>query len=243
MKTVHRACIVTLGLVALPGVFLMHARAADAARQEERDAMVVEQIESRGVRDPTVLRALRSVPRHLYVPSRHQASAYADHPLPIGHGQTISQPYIVALMTRLLDVKPGSRILEVGTGSGYQAAVLAEITPHVHTIEIIRPLHDAARIRLAALTRLDSSHVRHGDGYNGLPDRAPFDGIIVTAASDHIPPPLLRQLKPGGRMVIPIGPVHATQRLVLVEKNTEGKIRTHSILPVVFVPLTRAEPR
>ena len=200
--------------------------------------MVREQMAKRGVTDKAVLDAMRRVPRHLFVRPSDKDEAYEDHPLPIGHGQTISQPYIVGLMTELLALKPGDRVLEIGTGSGYQAAVLAEITTNVYTIEIVQPLHKEAQKRLLTLSKMEADRVRPGDGYFGLPDKAPFDAIIVTAAADHIPPPLLRQLRAGGRMVIPIGPVHLTQRLVLVEKDAEGKVKTRSVLPVAFVPLT-----
>jgi protein-L-isoaspartate(D-aspartate) O-methyltransferase len=190
-----------------------------------------------GIRDTKVLDAMGSVPRHWFVPSNMQDNAYADRPLPIGYGQTISQPYIVALMTELLNPKPGAKILEVGTGSGYQAAVLTKFTPDVYTIEIVGPLHQQAVPRLQKFG-LGAERVLHGDGYFGLEKAAPFDGIIVTAASDHIPPPLIQQLRPGGRMIIPIGPVHATQRLVVVEKDDAGKVRSRTVHPVRFVPLT-----
>ena len=190
-----------------------------------------------GIRNPRVLQAMQEVPRHLFVPENMQREAYADRPLPIGYGQTISQPYIVALMTELLNPQPGSKILEVGTGSGYQAAVLTEFTPNVYTIEIVEPLHREAVPRLQKFG-LGADRVVHGDGYFGIEKAAPYDGIIVTAAADHIPPPLIQQLKPGGRMVIPIGPVHATQRLVVVEKDASGKVRSRSVHPVRFVPLT-----
>ncbi|MBI4658278.1 MAG: protein-L-isoaspartate(D-aspartate) O-methyltransferase [Verrucomicrobia bacterium] len=199
--------------------------------------MVREQIADRGVTNITVLAAMRRVPRHEFVPASWRNAAYSDRPLPIGSGQTISQPYIVGLMTELLELKAGDKVLEVGTGSGYQAAILAEITTNVYTIEIVQPLYEEARKRLSK-RKFESERVRHGDGYYGLAERAPFDAIIVTAAADHIPPPLLKQLKPGGRMVLPIGPVHTTQRLVLVEKDDGGKVRTKSVLPVQFVPLT-----
>ena len=166
-----------------------------------------------------------------------QREAYVNRPLPIGYGQTISQPFIVAMMTELLDPKPGSKVLEIGTGSGYQAAILTEFTSDVYTIEIVEPLYQQARSRLQKYG-LGADRVIHGDGYFGLEKAAPFDSIIVTAAADHIPPPLIQQLKPGGRMVIPIGPVHATQRLVVVEKDASGKVRSRSIHPVRFVPLT-----
>ena len=193
--------------------------------------------EHTGVRNARVLDAIRTVPRHLFVPPNMQREAYANRPLPIGYGQTISQPYIVALMTELLDPKPGTKILEVGTGSGYQAAILTKFTPNVHTIEIVGPLHQQALPRLQKFG-LGADRVIHGDGYFGIEKAAPYDGIIVTAAADHIPPPLIQQLKPEGRMVIPIGPVHATQRLVLVEKDAGGKVRSRSVHPVRFVPLT-----
>lgn len=193
--------------------------------------------EHQGIRNSNVLDAMRTVPRHFFVSDAMQREAYADRPLPIGYGQTISQPYIVALMTELLDPKPGAKILEVGTGSGYQAAILTKFTPEVYTIEIIEPLHKQALGRLAQFG-LGPNRVIHGDGYFGLEKAAPFDGIIVTAAADHIPPPLIQQLRPGGRMVIPIGPVHATQRLVAVEKDAAGKVRSRTIHPVKFVPLT-----
>ncbi len=202
-----------------------------------RQRMVEEQIKERGVTNQAVLKALSQVPRHKFVSSSSEAMAYSDHPLPIGYGQTISQPYIVALMTDLLNLKPGEKALEIGTGSGYQAAVLAEMTTNVYTIEIVKPLAEAAEKRLVE-AGLSAEQIRHADGYYGWKEQAPFDAIIVTAASDHVPPPLLEQLKPGGRMVIPIGPVHATQRLVVVEKDDKGKVSTRSILPVRFVPFT-----
>lgn len=202
-----------------------------------RERMVREQIERRDVTNQAVLAAMRRVPRHEFVGGELRDQAYHDNPLPIGHGQTISQPYIVALMTELLQVKPGDKVLEIGTGSGYQAAVLGEITTNVFTLEIVAPLAIAASNRLQR-PGLQAIRARQGDGYFGWKEQAPFDGIIVTAAADHIPPPLLQQLKPGGRMVIPIGPVHATQRLVVVTKQEDGKVRTENVLPVRFVPLT-----
>ena len=192
--------------------------------------------------DDRVLAAIRDVPRHLFVPEAVRRLAYENRPLPIGHGQTISQPYIVALMTDLLDIAPGQSVLEIGTGSGYQAAVLAVFGATVFTMEIIEPLASSAKSRLAALG-YDSVTTRAGDGYDGWPDRAPFDAIIVTAAADHIPPPLVRQLKPGGRMVIPVGPRFMTQQLVLVERRRDGRVTTRQMLPVVFVPLTRPGQR
>ncbi len=188
--------------------------------------------------DRRVTAAMAEVPRHLFVPKRYEARAYDNRPLPIGHGQTISQPYIVALMTDLLELSPGRIALEIGTGSGYQAAVLAELGVRVYTIEIVKPLADSAAARLKSLG-YDGVTVRWGDGYLGWAAHAPFDAIIVTAAAGHIPPPLIAQLKPGGRMVIPVGPRFMTQQLVLIEKDATGKVRTKQLLPVAFVPLTR----
>lgn len=187
--------------------------------------------------EPRVLAALGKVPRHEFVPRMERDRAYRNEPLPIGHGQTISQPYIVAVMTDLLAPKPGDRVLEVGTGSGYQAAVLAELVKEVYTIEIIEPLGRSAAERLHALGYANVT-TRVGDGYYGWPDMAPFDGIVVTAAADHVPPPLLAQLKPGGRMVIPVGSHFLTQQLVLIKKNDDGTLQTRQLLPVMFVPLT-----
>jgi protein-L-isoaspartate(D-aspartate) O-methyltransferase len=187
--------------------------------------------------DERVLRALGKVPRHRFVPEHLVDEAYENRPLPIGQGQTISQPYIVALMTDLLRLKRDARVLEVGTGSGYQAAVLAEFTPHVYSMEIIEPL---ARRAQATLRREGYAQVqvRLGDGYYGWPEAAPFDAIIVTAAASHIPGPLVKQLKAGGRMVIPVGTHFLTQHLLLVEKRPDGGVTTRQILPVSFVPLT-----
>lgn len=206
--------------------------------QKARERMVRKQIEDRGVEDKAVLEAMRSVPRHRMVPKDLEKRAYADRPLPIGHGQTISQPYIVGLMTELLQLKPDDRVLEIGTGSGYQAAVLAEIVDKVVTIEIISSLAARAKATLGELG-YDSVTCLHADGYFGHKEEAPYDAIIVTAAAEHIPPPLIRQLKRGGRMAIPIGRTGWTQNLVLVRKDMDGKIRTRNVLPVRFVPLTR----
>jgi protein-L-isoaspartate(D-aspartate) O-methyltransferase len=190
--------------------------------------------------DPRVLEAMRRVPRHAFVPAERAANAYEDRPLPIGHGQTISQPFIVALMTDMLRTAAGQVVLEVGTGSGYQAAVLSTLVGAVHSIEIIAPLADAAEQRLRALGHTNVS-VHRGDGYYGVARAAPFDGIMVTAASaGGIPPPLLDQLRPGGRMVIPVGGSFSLQHLVLVEKAADGKVRTRQTLPVAFVPLVRS---
>ncbi len=205
--------------------------------QRQRRAMVDRQLVANGIRDPATLAAMRAVPRHEFVPAALRDVAYGDHPLPIGLGQTISQPYIVAYMTEQIRPRPGMRVLEVGTGSGYQAAVLAETGATVHTIEIFREHADSARARLSRLGY--RAQVRHGDGFDGWPDAAPFDAIIVTAAAGFVPPPLVQQLRPGGRMVIPVGDIYGAQNLVLVEKSAEGTIRTRTLLPVRFVPLLR----
>jgi protein-L-isoaspartate(D-aspartate) O-methyltransferase len=189
------------------------------------------------VKDETVLEAMRTVPRHKFVPPSLHDDAHADRPLPIGYGQTISQPYIVAVMTELLRLNKDSVLLEVGTGSGYQAAVLAEIVKQVYTIEIVKELADAARLRLKELD-YRNVEVRTGDGYFGWPEHAPYDGIVVTAAASHIPPPLLEQLKPGGRMVIPVGPPLQVQTLMVVEKRADGTTFQREVMPVSFVPLT-----
>jgi protein-L-isoaspartate(D-aspartate) O-methyltransferase len=206
-------------------------------RQIETDALVTAAYTGRDTFDPRVMAALGRVPRHEFVPPSETAYAYYNNALPIGHGQTISQPYIVALMTDLLDLGDSATVLEVGTGSGYQAAVLAELARQVYSIEIVRPLADQAAERLA---RLGYSNVaiRSGDGYGGWPEHAPYDGIIVTAAAEAIPPPLIDQLKPGARLVIPVARGPLTQDLVLVEKSKKGKIHQRVVLPVAFVPLT-----
>lgn len=184
-----------------------------------------------------VMKAMANVPRHEFVPRSLRRAAYENRPLPIGYGQTISQPYIVALMTDLLDVDGDDIVLEVGTGSGYQAAILAELVKKIHTIEIIKELGEQAKGRLNDLGYQNVS-VQVGDGYYGLEGLAPFDGIIVTAAANHVPPPLIKQLRPGGKMVIPVGGAFMTQQLMLVEKRNDGKIITKQVLPVIFVPLT-----
>jgi len=187
--------------------------------------------------DPRVMEVIGRVPRHEFVPEAERRYAYENRPLPIGHGQTISQPYIVALMTDLARLKPGSRALEVGTGSGYQAAILAELGAKVYSIEIVPELAADAARRLQRLG-YGRVHTRVGDGYYGWESEAPFDAILVTAAASYIPPPLVEQLKPGGRMVIPVGGRFQVQQLMVVEKTADGKHRTHQILPVRFVPLT-----
>jgi len=187
--------------------------------------------------DPRVLTALGQVERHKFVPWIDRYRAYRNQPLPIGHGQTISQPYIVAIMTGLIDPTPDHRVLEIGTGSGYQAAVLAELVKQVYSIEIIEPLGHAAGKRLQELG-YNNVTTRIGDGYYGWSEQAPFDAIVVTAAASHVPPPLIEQLKPGGRMIIPVGSRFLTQQLVLITKNKDGTLVTRQLLPVRFVPLT-----
>ena len=209
------------------------------ARQPERDRMV-QVIRAYGLTDPGVLKAMSAVPRHEFVPPRLAADAYDDNPLPIGYGQTISQPYIVAEMTRQLQLTPASRVLEVGTGSAYQAAVLTEFTRHVFTIEIIKPLAEAAAKRLKRLG-YGVVAVRAADGYHGWPERGPFDAIIVTAAAGHIPPPLIGQLKRGGKMVVPVGAPYAVQSLMLIEKGEDGTVRSRSLMAVRFVPLVHGD--
>ena len=214
------------------------AARARMAREVEADARATARETGREALSPRVMQALRTVPRHRFVPASLQREAYENRPLPIGHGQTISQPYIVALMTDLLRVDGDDVVLEVGTGSGYQAAILSPLVKQVHTVEIIEPLAKQAAERLRALGCRNVA-VHHADGYEGWKAAAPFDAIIVTAAATHIPPPLIQQLKPGGRMVIPVGGAFATQSLMLVEKTAAGKVRTREVLPVRFVPLTR----
>ncbi|MGD2109224.1 MAG: protein-L-isoaspartate(D-aspartate) O-methyltransferase [Phycisphaerae bacterium] len=220
---------------------------ASAAFVKERNEMVTKTIErpwggSNPVKSKVVLDAMRTVPRHAFVPRGQVRHAYADSPLPIGQGQTISQPYIVALMTQLLELTPESKVLEIGTGSGYQAAVLAHLTPYVYSIEIIAPLAKRAAKTLRA-QGYKSVKTRRADGYFGWPEQAPFDAIIVTCAAGHLPPPLWEQLKPGGRIVIPIGGPYEVQRLIVVTKTPEGKRESKTVLPVRFVPMTRANDR
>ena len=203
-----------------------------------REKMVEEGIASAGIRDTAIIVAMRTVPRHEFVLREHLDQAYANHPLPIGNGQTISQPYIVALMTEAVQVKAGDKVLEIGTGSGYQAAVAATLAEHVYSVEIIGALADGAGERLARLG-YDNVTVRHADGYFGWEEHAPFDAILVTAAPDHIPQPLVKQLKIGGRMVIPVGPVGGYQTLWLVTRVSDDDVRTEDLGGVIFVPLTR----
>ncbi len=204
-----------------------------------RNDMVKYQIEGRGIKDKKVIDALRKVPRHMFVPKQYASEAYNDHPVPIGYGQTISQPYIVALMTELVDLQKGERALEIGTGSGYQAAILAEITDSVYSIEIITELNNRSVETLNELG-YKNIKVKNADGYFGWKEYAPFDVIIVTAAAEHIPPPLIEQLNEGGKMVIPVGHPFQVQNLMLIEKK-DGKIKSKSIIPVRFVPFKRGK--
>jgi len=199
--------------------------------------MVEDQLVARNIQNPLVLKAMREAKRHLFIPPPRDREAYADRPVPIGHGQTISQPYIVALMTELIQPDKTFKVLEIGAGSGYQAAVLAEIVDHVYTVEIVEPLSVWAAERLQ-LAGYENVTIRHADGYHGWEEHAPFDAIVVTAAAPHIPPPLIAQLKDGGRMIIPVGSPFRTQQLVLVEKDGE-RVTTRNVLPVRFVPFTR----
>ncbi len=218
---------------------LLVTTAATADRAAERLAMVREQIVARDISDPTTLAALRQVPRHLFVPADRAENAYRDGPLPIGHGQTISQPFIVAAMTEVIRPGPQKKILEIGTGSGYQAAVLAATGAEVYSIELIPELASSSRENLlrAGYSRVN---LRAADGYHGWPEAAPFDAIVVTAATDFVPPPLIDQLADGGRMVIPVGSPFFTQSLLLLEKQGE-KVLTTNLMPVRFVPFRRAK--
>jgi protein-L-isoaspartate(D-aspartate) O-methyltransferase len=231
----YRAYVLLLCLVLLP---VCDAR-AESDRATERMAMVREQIVSRGVKDPATLAAMRAIPRHRFVPGSQAASAYDDRPLPIGHGQTISQPFIVAYMTELIRPGPGRKILEIGTGSGYQAAILAATGAEVYSIEIITELATDAVARLRELG-YGAVQTRAADGYHGWAEQAPFDAIIVTAASEFIPPPLIEQLKDGGVMVIPVGSPFFVQTLMLVQKRGNA-VTSANLMPVRFVPFRRAE--
>ena len=225
----------TAGLIIFAIFLLPLQQEKEYAKQ--REAMVKKQIESRGIKDSATLAAMRKVPRHLFVPKDQMVHAYEDRPLPIGWGQTISQPYIVAYMTEVIKPKANFRVLEIGSGSGYQAAVLSEIVKEVYTIEIIETLGKEASARLSKLN-YKNVQTKTADGYHGWKEKAPFDAIMVTAAAEYIPPPLIAQLKDGGRMIIPVGTPFMTQQLMLVEK-TGNKTRTTSLIPVRFVPFKR----
>ncbi len=199
---------------------------------------LIEEVRRQGVDSEEVLAAIARVPRELFVPAGERRRAYGNYPLPIGHGQTISQPFIVALMTELLRIEPGDRVLEVGTGSGYQAAVLVELGAEVYSLEVVPQLAERAIATLESLG-YEGIHVRRGDGYSGWPDQAPFDKVIVTAAPEKLPGALLEQLAAGGRMVVPVGPQAGEQRLILVEKKADGGVRQCDVLGVAFVPMVR----
>lgn len=235
--------LVVIGIILL--LFSSHVIAEDMFRQQRHalvdiikyDVLRTRDFLNQESLDDRVLDALRKAPRHEFVPDSQRPYAYQNRPLPIGYGQTISQPYIVAVMTDLLKLKKTDRTLEIGTGSGYQAAILAELADSVYSIEIIEPLAKQAATNLKQ-AGYDAVHTRTGDGYYGWEEAAPFDGIVVTAVASHIPPPLIKQLKPGGRMIIPVGAPFMTQYLVLVSKDADEKVTTRQILPVSFVPLT-----
>lgn len=231
-----RVCLALIILIISPMNLFAFSAEDPPKYKRAREAMVHRQIRLRGIEDKNVLSAMTSVPRHLFVPKSLARRAYEDHPLPIGEGQTISQPYIVALMTEALRLRPDAHVLEIGTGSGYQAAILSRIVKKVTTIEIKKKLHLRAT---NILNKLDIANVEtlHGDGYFGWSDAAPYDGIMVTAAVDHIPPPLLRQLKNGARLILPLGNPFSYQNLVLVTKKGND-YTTKTITGVLFVPLT-----
>ncbi len=234
-----RFAVLLLGLICLlgdvvPGIATEFEE--EPIYLQRRNAMVKQTIEDRGIRDPKVLEAMLTVPRHEFVPDDLKEYAYEDRPLPIGLGQTISQPYIVAYMTELLELESEAKVLEIGTGSGYQAAILAALVKEVYTIEIFTELGQQAQKCFERLG-YDTIQYRVGDGYYGWEEFAPYDGIIVTCAADHIPPPLIKQIKPGGRMVIPVGGVYQVQMLMLVMKDEQGTITVKNLLPVRFVPL------
>jgi protein-L-isoaspartate(D-aspartate) O-methyltransferase len=229
-------CLVYLLILLAPPYALPAEMSESSDARHARDRMVREQIEARGLSDHRVLDAMRSVPRHRFVPQDLAESAYSDHPLPIGDGQTISQPYVVALMTDVLQLKPSDRVLEIGTGSGYQAAVLSGLAAEVFTIEIKQKLYLNAS-NIIKMLGYNNITCRHGDGYFGWSEVAPFDAIMITAAVDHIPPPLLKQLRDGGRMVLPLGSPFGYQNLVLATKHGED-VSVRQITGVLFVPMT-----
>ncbi len=237
MKHIHIALL--LLPVAAQADDADYGRARAAMVEEVRDSATLARDANEAGFDKRVLHALATVERHEFVPSSQKPYAYENRPLPIGHGQTISQPYIVALMTELARPEPDDIVLEIGTGSGYQAAILAGLVKHVYSIEIIEPLAMEARDRLERLA-YDNVTTMLGDGYDGWQEHAPFDAIIVTAAASHVPPPLIRQLRPGGRMIVPVGERFMTQQLLLLEKSESGEIVTRQIAAVRFVPLTGA---
>lgn len=233
-KEAARVLLIVLFFLVL---ILMFTVAASGGRKENDMSQMIERdIKGRGISDPAVLRAMGRVQRHLFVDPRYRDRAYGDHPLPIGENQTISQPYIVALMTESLRLRPSDRVLEIGTGSGYQAAVLAELVKEVYTIEIVRPLAERAQALLAELG-YRNVRVKFGDGYQGWVEHAPFDAVMITAAADRIPQPLIDQLREGGRLIMPLGSAGFSQALILATKRS-GKLEVREIAPVAFVPMT-----
>lgn len=236
----RRVCLWVL-MMLIPG-FGCGAEENRSSPEDLRLRMVRDQIEARGIRHPGVLQAMKKVPRHLFVPEKYRPFAYEDHPLPIGYHQTISQPYIVALMTSLLNPSPEARVLEIGTGSGYQAAVLAEIAGEVYTVELIGELYRKASALLAK-TGYESVKCRRGDGYLGWPEFAPFDGILVSCAPGFVPPRLKEQLKIGGRMCIPVGPSGGSQRLLLITRNGPEDFHRRTVTLVRFVPMVPEDER
>ncbi len=211
---------------------------AQSEQTRQRKKMVREQIRARGIEDESTLEAFLKVPRHIFVPNEYKSWAYSDRPLPIGYGQTISQPYIVAYMTEIIEPERNHKVLEIGTGSGYQAAILAEIVDQVYTIEIIPELGELSKKILEE--NYDNVSVKIADGFYGWEEKGPFDAIIVTAAAEYIPPPLIKQLKEDGKMIIPVGSMYMVQQLILIEKS-EGEILTQNLMPVKFVPFTRSD--
>jgi len=235
LRSVERLTTAFLLLLALAACSPADPAEAASDLAAQRHRMVEQQIAARGITDPATLEAMRRVPRHEFLPLRLRHEAYMDYPLPIGHGQTISQPYIVAFMTEAIRPQPGQKILEIGAGSGYQAAILADMGVDVYTVEIVEPLAEMARQTLERLG-YDNAKVRHADGFQGWPEHAPFDAIMVTCAPDKIPPPLIEQLRDGGKMIIPVGG-GMNQELLLLEKKGD-RIEQQSVLPVRFVPMT-----
>ena len=239
MKKSTILCVLGLLLLLLVGLKEVAAASGPDQFAAERQLMVAQQLKGRDITDPRVLAALGKVPRERFVPEDLRSLAYEDHPLPIGRGQTISQPYIVALMTQWAEIKPGDKVLEVGTGSGYQAAVLAELTDRVFTIELLPQLAEAARTRLHDLG-YGRVQVHSGDGYKGWPQEAPFDAILVTATAKEVPPALKEELKEGGRLVIPVGLPDSVQELLLLRK-VKGDLKEEQRVPVRFVPLVKPD--
>jgi len=242
LRHVKIICLLTLSLFAMPG-FALYAQTDYQQLRQQLVEDIIDDVKltshyiGKSNFDQRVMDAIAKVPRHEFVSRDYQSQAYENHPIPIGHGQTISQPYIVALMTDIISPGAEDTVLEIGTGSGYQAAVLAELVHQVYSIEIISELADRASNTLSRLA-YKNIHSKTGDGYYGWEEQAPFDAIVVTAAADHVPPPLLAQLKPGGKMIIPVGSRFMTQQLVLIQKDDKGNITARQILPVRFVPLT-----